>query len=254
MLRHYDDIGLLHPVQIDRFTGYRYYGEEQLILAGRIQSLRDMGFSLAAIREMLENDDPVIIERQFAIREAELKRDAELTAYRLRLLETARERLRKDSFMNYTVTVKTIPERYVASLRMTLPSYDAEGMAWGILCSETDSMNLIPDDPCLCCAIFHDSEYKESDVDVEIQKTVKGSYPDTEHVVFKTEPAVTVASCIHNGSYFGLDDAMRFTAEWVRSSGYDFSGSAFCIYHVSPHETDDSSKFVTEICYPVSKK
>ena len=27
MLRHYDDIGLLTPAYIDRFTDYRYYSE-----------------------------------------------------------------------------------------------------------------------------------------------------------------------------------------------------------------------------------
>ena len=31
MLRHYDDIGLLKPAEIDEFTGYRYYHEQQLL-------------------------------------------------------------------------------------------------------------------------------------------------------------------------------------------------------------------------------
>ena len=53
MLRHYDDIGLLTPACTDRFTGYRYYSEDQLPLAGRINALKDMGFGLAAIREIL---------------------------------------------------------------------------------------------------------------------------------------------------------------------------------------------------------
>ena len=52
MLRHYDEIGLLRPVTIDAFTGYRYYGEDQLPLAGRIAALRDMGFGLSAISEV----------------------------------------------------------------------------------------------------------------------------------------------------------------------------------------------------------
>ena len=47
MLRHYDDIGLLKPAEIDDFTGYRYYREEQLFAIGRITSLKDMGFALA---------------------------------------------------------------------------------------------------------------------------------------------------------------------------------------------------------------
>ena len=45
MLRHYDDIGLLKPAEIDEFTGYRYYQEEQLFIMGRITALKDMGFA-----------------------------------------------------------------------------------------------------------------------------------------------------------------------------------------------------------------
>ena len=39
MLRHYDEIGILHPEYVDDFTGYRFYSESQLPLAGRIQTL-----------------------------------------------------------------------------------------------------------------------------------------------------------------------------------------------------------------------
>ena len=57
MLRHYDDIGLLKPAEIDDFTGYRYYREEQLFDIGRITSLKDMGFALADIIKILESYD-----------------------------------------------------------------------------------------------------------------------------------------------------------------------------------------------------
>ena len=43
MLRHYDEIGLLKPAEIDHFTDYRYYREDQLPIAGRIAALKDMG-------------------------------------------------------------------------------------------------------------------------------------------------------------------------------------------------------------------
>ena len=45
MLRYYDENGLLQPKTIDRFTGYRYYGEDQLPQAERIRALREMGFT-----------------------------------------------------------------------------------------------------------------------------------------------------------------------------------------------------------------
>ena len=74
MLRHYDEIGLLHPVRIDAYTGYRYYGEDQLPLAGRIAALRDMGFGLSAISEVLAcGGDAPSLERLLACREGELR-------------------------------------------------------------------------------------------------------------------------------------------------------------------------------------
>ena len=62
MLRHYDELGLLMPKTIDDFTGYRYYAEDQLPVAGRIASLKDMGFGLSAIKEILKNyDNPQVL-------------------------------------------------------------------------------------------------------------------------------------------------------------------------------------------------
>ena len=52
-LRHYDEIGLLKPVSVDKFTGYRYYSIEQLPRLNRILALKDLGFSLEQISTML---------------------------------------------------------------------------------------------------------------------------------------------------------------------------------------------------------
>ena len=74
MLRHYDEIGLLKPAEIDRFTDYRYYREDQLPTAGRIAALKDMGFSLADIVRILEvYDDREKLEKFFAARQEELE-------------------------------------------------------------------------------------------------------------------------------------------------------------------------------------
>ena len=254
MLRHYDEIGLLRPAETDPVSGYRYYSAAQLETSERIRALKDMGFSLSVIGCLLKCEDTEEMNNLFRIREEEVRKEAEAAAYRLKLLETARRRLRKEEKMIYNVTVKTIPARRVASVRMTVPSYENEGIAWGVLCEETDRMHLVPDDPCLCCAVFHDDEYKESDVDIEVTKSVIGDYPDTEHVRFRTEPAARVASAIHNGSYRGLDAAMGNVARWVQENGYEIAGPTFFIYHVSPHETENPDEFVTEICYPVCDK
>lgn len=255
MLRHYDEIGLLKPVEIDPFTGYRYYGEDQLPAAGRIAALREMGFGLHAIREMLSCfDDAGRLAGYFSARRTELLAQQAETERRLRLLDTAQERLRKDNAMQYDVTLKTLPARYAACLRTTIPSYEQEGDVWKLLSEETASLRLVPDDPCLRSVAFLDGEYKERDVLVEAQKTVKGTYPDTEHVRFRTLPPVTFASATFQGPYDQIIQVYEAVARWVEANGCDFDGPMFNIYHVSPHETDDPGEFVTEVCYPVKKK
>ncbi|WMC91433.1 MerR family transcriptional regulator [Kineothrix sp. MB12-C1] len=256
MLRHYDELGLLMPKTIDNFTGYRYYAEDQLPVASRIASLKDMGFGLSAIGEILKNyEDPQALSEFLTVKQAEVQADAEEARRRLLLLDTAIKRLRKDeTAMTYNVTLKTLPERYVASVRKVIPSYDQEGMLWNIMMTETASLKLQPADNCYSLAIFHDEGYKENDVDVEIQGIVKGTYQNTENVVFKTMPAVEIASATYKGSYEQLTAVNHAVANWVNDNDYKFDGAMFCIYHVSPAQTQNPDEYVTEVCYPVKKK
>ena len=241
MLRHYDEIGLLVPEETDPWTGYRRYAAAQLMTANRITALRGLGFSLA---------ETCLLAQRAAV-EASIQEALD----RLRLLDTTIERLRKDEKqMNYDVTIKTLPERQVASVRQILPCYDREGDLWHIFVRETALLHIQDGDPALCISVYHDGEYKEADVDVEIQKTVKGTYPDTEHVKFKTIPPVTVASATFQGPYRQIGEVNQAVASWVEDNGYAFDGPAFNIYHVNPSETDDPEEYVTEVCYPVKKR
>ena len=55
-LRHYDRLGLLKPAWIDRFSGYRYYAQEQLPRLNRIMALKDLGFTLQQTGRILQNE------------------------------------------------------------------------------------------------------------------------------------------------------------------------------------------------------
>lgn len=255
MLRHYDEIGLLKPAETNSFTDYRYYREDQLPTVCRITALKDMGFSLADITRILGiYDDRARLERFFSERKEELEALSRDTARKLTLLEAARERLRKEETMSYDVTLRTIPERYAATVRMTIPRYEEEGMVWGILTEETCRMSLAEADPCLRAVTFLDGEYKEENVEVMAWKTVKGSYPDTERVRFRTLPEVKVASCVYKGSYRLIVEVYAAVVAWIETNGYVCDGPMFNIYHVSPHDTQNPEEFVTEVCYPVRKK
>lgn len=256
MLRHYDDIGLLKPEEVDGFTGYRYYDESQLLQAGRIQVLKNMGFGLAVIHEIMDKyADAKEMERFLMIKRQEIEEEELQIQQRLQLIDSTIEWLRKDgNIMGYDVNLKTIPERYVASVRQIIPSYENEGMLWGILVKETAHLHMQDGSPCYTLALFHDGECKEKDIDVEVQKTVSGNYQDTEHVKFKTVPAVQIASATYKGSYAQIAQVNEAVARWIADNGYEFDGIAFNIYHVSPHETQNPDEYVTEVCYPVKKR
>ena len=57
-LRHYDELDLLRPARVDRFTGYRGYLPSQVERAQTIARLRDLEMPLEEIRDALEADDP----------------------------------------------------------------------------------------------------------------------------------------------------------------------------------------------------
>jgi DNA-binding transcriptional MerR regulator len=59
-LRYYDEIGLLKPVSVDQYTGYRYYSTSQLPRLIRIIALKDMGLSLEEIAKLLGENFSVL--------------------------------------------------------------------------------------------------------------------------------------------------------------------------------------------------
>ena len=72
-LRHYDELDLLRPADIDRFTGYRRYRRGQLETARTIARLRDLELPLDEIREVLAMDDPAEQRRRLATHRARIE-------------------------------------------------------------------------------------------------------------------------------------------------------------------------------------
>src|SRR6476646_1708722 len=56
-LRHYHEIGLLRPADVDPQTGYRRYDVSQVPAAQVIRRLRELGMSLDEVRVVMEAPD-----------------------------------------------------------------------------------------------------------------------------------------------------------------------------------------------------
>lgn len=54
-LRYYNEIDLFNPVEVDLFTGYRYYSSDQIEDLNLILKLKKVGFSLEEIKKYWNN-------------------------------------------------------------------------------------------------------------------------------------------------------------------------------------------------------
>lgn len=138
MLRHYDEIGLLIPEQVDEFTGYRYYSERQLPIAGKIQALKSMGLSLNLIKEILTKySDNTGLKNYLELQTIEQKEKIEHMRKQLNLLETTIANLdRASDIPLYSVALKKIPAHYVISVRGIIETPDKEAELWERLAQE----------------------------------------------------------------------------------------------------------------------
>ena len=260
MLRHYDQIGLLHPRKIDDDSGYRYYSADQLPIINKIHKLKELGFGLSLIGELIQQDlGSDKAEQYFRLRKAELQDELAKLEKQSSLLDSAAQILKKDvKKMKYHVITKEIPQRNVVSIRKTMPNYFTEGLLWEEFYQKIGahepkiaySMEKSPEN--LCIAIYHDLEYKESDVDVELQSTVIGSYEDSnDGLAFKTTSAFKVASVTFNGPYEQMMEITEVAAKWVEDNQLSLAGPMFNIYHVSPATDPNPDNWVTEACFPI---
>lgn len=86
-LRYYDRIGLLRPVQVDKWTGYRYYEKRQALDYVRIRSLQAADFTIGEIGQLLQATEEAVqaaFAQKIAAQEQKLMRIREIQQQYLR--------------------------------------------------------------------------------------------------------------------------------------------------------------------------
>ena len=63
-LRYYDEIGLLKPSIVDKYTGYRYYSNNQINDINNIKYYKELGLSLEEIKDLLNNNNKNVLNNK----------------------------------------------------------------------------------------------------------------------------------------------------------------------------------------------
>lgn len=109
-LRYYNSLGLLIPVEIDVFTGYRYYDSTQINDFNKIKLLQEAGFSLEEIKKyqgLLTNE--IMLNKKM-----ELLKDIENTNEKIKKIDYLRSYL-KDGDIDFDQ--KQLPNKNKKILR-----------------------------------------------------------------------------------------------------------------------------------------
>ena len=254
MLRYYDETGLLKPALTDYATNYRLYSAEQLPVLNKIIFFRDLGFNVSEISHALsrrnENDVSALLEERYAEIEKLIKKEQD----KLLKIEQAKKDITYGTMpVHYNVSIKEIPAYQVFSLRRIVPNYYSEGDLWKEMSEYAEREKLHV--PANTFTIYHDAEYKEQDVDIEICAPVEHMEESRDGFVFRKTEAVPVMACtMVYGDFGNIAGAYTSFAAWLQEQNqYRMSGQSRQIVHREPWNEKNTDDYLTEIQIPLEK-
>ncbi|TDW16306.1 MerR family transcriptional regulator [Breznakia blatticola] len=251
-LHHYEELGILIPDKIDTMSNYRYYSSSQLATANQIKMLQRIGLSLKSIKEIIDGDNPEILESGLLAREMEIQNEIAELKIKQNLIDMYKKTIHEGrSIASYHVEIKTVPKRNVMSIRKCIPSYQDEAVLWNALYEKSIQQNVKMATPYQGMSIYHDKEYKEENVDIEVQSNVVGIYENIDDVTFYETKPFVMASIIFHGSFQQMEEVTQALASWIEANHYVIDGPMIQIPHVSPAQDDNPENWITEAGYAV---
>ncbi|WP_234121821.1 MerR family transcriptional regulator [Clostridium hydrogenum] len=250
-LRHYDEIGLLKPEHVDKFTGYRYYTTRQLPRLHEILALKQMGLSLQNIKEIMDN--PKALELFLKLKEEEIKSNIKMEEMKLLQIKNFASISQGSINIMYTPIIKDIPKIIVASIRKTISNYEElYYISKSIMEKELNRLQCEKFKPNYCFTIYHDGEYKETNIDVEVCERVVSKKVGSGPIKFKELDKVEKAVCIlHKGSYSKFREAYAFIFNWIEENDYEIIGSVRESYIDGIWNKENENEWLTEIQVPI---
>lgn len=254
-LRHYDEIDLLKPIAVDSFTSYRYYSVSQLPRLNRILALKDLGFSLDQIEQVLNGLTVEQLHGMLKMKQAEVQQQiADEQARLARIQARLRQIESEDTMPEYDVVVKMVPAMVIASRTVTIPTNDQvpvyldTALFEAYNYAQTHGARAIGD----WFAIWHQPAEIHANEVAEAAVPIDHAVPSSDQVKVYELPRTQVASLIHHGAFEDLVQEHTALLRWIEANGYEIAGLYREIY--IKHDRNNMADAATEIQYPVEKR
>ncbi|MCI6498285.1 MAG: MerR family transcriptional regulator [Lachnospiraceae bacterium] len=252
-LRHYENVGLIHPEYTSPDTGYRYYGTEQFEVLNTIRYLRALDIPLAEIEDFLKNRDISNIEEKLVQqkkivleKQKELKRIEQKISHRLNSLSEA-QNMPLD-----TVSLVQLPAKRIVWVDAPLKIKDSQDMEASIRKldqSRTEAVVFLGK-----VGLGISAEH--------LQKAEYAKYDgiflilDDEDIYDGETITVAETLCVRlcfRGSHAEAPEQYKKLLDYINKHQMQIVGFSREITLIDYGITNDPEKFVTEICIPVSE-
>ena len=250
-LRHYENVGLLHPEYTSPDTGYRYYGTEQFEVLNTIRYLRALDMPLAEIEDFLKNKDISCIEEKLMQqkkivleKQQELKRVEQKINHRLNVLSEA-----QNTTLD-TVTLVQLPASRVVWVEAPLKIEDSQDMEAPIRKLDQSKAEAVVFLGKVGLGIstehLQTAEYQKYDGIFLIL--------DDEDIYDGEAMPVAESLCVRlcfRGSHAEASGQYKKLLDYIKKHQMQIVGFSREITLIDYGITNDPEKFVTEICIPV---
>ncbi|BAD55134.1 MerR family transcriptional regulator [Nocardia farcinica] len=250
-LRYYHDIGLLAPAEVDRDTGYRRYGTDQVDRAHLIRRLRELDMPLPEIRAVLAASDTAArdatLRAHLARMEAELRRTAQVVAS-LRALLTPADPL--------PVEYRELPAVRALALREVVTKDDIDlwcAAAFPRLYAALAGVGVAPAGPAGATYALEFFAEDAGEVTAFVPVDPALALEPPHGLTMLDLPARHVAIAVHRGPFEDFDRTYGALGSHVAEHDRALPEPVREIYLVGPGDTPDPENYRTEVCWPVSR-
>jgi DNA-binding transcriptional MerR regulator len=250
-LRHYHQMGLLEPAEVDPHTSYRRYTAGQIPTAQVIRRFRDLGMPLEEIQGVLSAPDLRTRNERITAHLSHLERDLGRTQSAIASLRDLLAPPAPES-APARIELRGVPAVPAAAITSTVGA--EESAAWlqgalGELHATLAAQNATTDGP--AGGIYTDEVFTRHHGQVTIFIPCAGPITPMGRVGPALIPAAELAVIEHCGPPTDVDRAYGTLATYVTRHALAVDGPIREYYLVGQRDTPDTSQWQTEIGWPI---
>ena len=247
-LRHYHEVGLLEPSEIDPDNGYRYYSEDQIPAAQVIRRLRGLQMPVSTVKFVLAAPDSDTRNRLIVEHLNQLEHELAQTRSAVEELRDLLERPEAAEPIEH----RTVPPTPAVGIQQTVDRDDI--FAWwqgalGELNATIHAQRLHANGT--SGGVYSSELFEHGRGDATVFIPAGGSVTPVGRVVPLVIPAAELAVARHHGSPADIDLTYGRLGAYAMKHAISVDGPVREYYLVGLLDTDDQNKWDTEIGWPI---